>query len=210
MSAHLSATAPVADGKGVRLPKLDVPTFEGDVLHWAQFWEQFKISIHDRSHLSNAEKLVYLQQVVTNGSAKSGIEGLSCSGDNYKEAIDCLKICFNHPCLLHCAHLRKIVEDPSLKDGSGKELRRLHDVIQQRLRALKAMGAEPDESFITSVIELKLNIDTMFEHGSNTARTRQKCPHTLRFLSFWTSNLKRLRHYYPLQVRSHQGNQILQ
>ena len=82
MSVHLNVTAPVADGKGVRLPKLHVPTFDGDLLHWAQFWEQLKISLHDRPHLSNAEKLVYLQQAVKNGSAKSVIEGLSCSGEN--------------------------------------------------------------------------------------------------------------------------------
>ena len=58
VSAHLNATAPVVDSKGVRLPKLDVPTFDGDVLHWGQFCEQFKISIHDCPPLSNAEKLV--------------------------------------------------------------------------------------------------------------------------------------------------------
>ena len=81
----------LADGKGVRLPKLEVPTFDGHVLHWAQFWEQFKISIHDRPQLSDSEKLVYLQQAVKNGSAKSVIEGLSHSGENYREAIDCLK-----------------------------------------------------------------------------------------------------------------------
>ena len=45
MSAHLNATASVTDGKGVRLPKLDIPTFDGDVLHWAQFWEQFKMIV---------------------------------------------------------------------------------------------------------------------------------------------------------------------
>ena len=59
--------------------------------------------------------------------------------------------------------MRKIVEAPSLKDGSGKELRRLHDTVQQHLRGLKAMRSEPDESFITSVVELKLYVDTMFE-----------------------------------------------
>ena len=163
MSTISKTNAPVADGKGVRLPKLDVPTLDGDVLHWSQFWEQFKISVHDRPHLLDSEKLVYLQQAVKNGSAKPVIEGLSRSGENYNEAIDCLKSRFNRPRLLHHAHVRKIVEAPSLKDGSGKELRRLHDTVQQHLRALKAMGSEPDESFITSVIELKLDVDTMFE-----------------------------------------------
>ena len=34
---------------------------------------------------------------------------------------------------------------------------------QQHLRALKGMGHEPSESFITSMLELKLDVDTMFE-----------------------------------------------
>ena len=163
MSAHLNATALVADGKGARPHKLDIPTFDCDVLHWAHFWKQFKISIHDCPHLSNAEKLIYLQQAVKNGSAKSVIEGLSRFCENYKEAIDCLKTCFNHPHLFHRVHVRKIVKASSLKNGSGKQLRRLHNMIQQHLRALKAINAEPDESFIISVIELKLNVDAMFE-----------------------------------------------
>ena len=104
-----------------------------------------------------------MQQAIKNGSAKPVFKGLSHSGENYNEAIDCLKSHFNRPRLLHHAQVRKIVEATSLKDGSGKELRRLHDTVQQHLRALKAMGSEPDESFITSVIELKLDVDTMFE-----------------------------------------------
>ena len=61
------SSAPTADGKRVKLPKLEVPTFDGD---WKQFWEQFSVSVHDRTNLSDAEKLVYLQQAVKNGSAK--------------------------------------------------------------------------------------------------------------------------------------------
>ena len=35
------SSAPAADGKGVKLPKFEVPTFDGDILKWKQFWEQF-------------------------------------------------------------------------------------------------------------------------------------------------------------------------
>ena len=52
---------------------------------------------------------------------------------------------------------------PNLKDGTGKELRRLHDTAQQHLDALKSMGCEPDGSFITSMLELKSDAQTMFE-----------------------------------------------
>ena len=56
-----------------------------------------------------------------------------------------------------------IAEAPALKDGTGKELRRLHDTAQQHLRALKAMGYDPPGPFITSLLELKLDMNTMFE-----------------------------------------------
>ena len=120
--APISVLAPVADGKGLKLPKLEVPTFDGDVLHWRQFWEQFSISVHDRSHLTDVEKFVYLQQAVKNGSAKNAIEGLSRSGDHYREAVECLLSRYNHPRLIHQAHVRVIMDAPSLKDDSGKEL----------------------------------------------------------------------------------------
>ena len=109
------------------------------------------------------EKLVYLQQAIKGGSAKSAIEGLSRSGDNYDEAIACLKSRYNRPRLIHRAHVQRIMDAQPLKDGSGKELRRLHETLQQHLRALKAMKCEPDSSFITSVTELKLDSETMFE-----------------------------------------------
>ena len=85
------------------------------------------MSVHDHSDLSEAEKLVYLQQAINNGSAKSVIEGLSRSGDQYQEAIECLKSRYNRPRVTHRAHVRMVIDAPPLKDGSGKELCRLHE-----------------------------------------------------------------------------------
>ena len=170
-----------SDGKGVKLPKLDVPTFDGNILHWRSFWEQFCVSIHDRSNLSDTEKLVYLQQSLKNGSAKSTIEGLSRSGEYYAEAAECLG--YDRPRLIHQTHVRMILEAPPLKNGSGKELRRLHDVVQQHLRALKAMDYEPSGPFITSVLELKLDVNTVFEWQKHSQDSTD-VPHYRRLLKF--------------------------
>ena len=120
--APSSVSAPAADGKGLKLPKLEVPTLDGDVLHWRQFWEQLSISVHDRSHIMDVEKLVYLRQAVKNGSAKNAIEGLSRSGDHYSETVECLLSCYSRPRFIHRAHVCVIMDAPSLKDDSGKEL----------------------------------------------------------------------------------------
>ena len=177
-----SSSSP-CDGKGVKLPKLDVPTFDGGILHWRTFWEQFCVSVHDRSNLADSEKLIYLQQSLKNGSAKSAIEGLSRSGEYYMEAVECLKARYDRPRLIHQTHVRMILEAPSLKDGSGKELRRLHDTVQQHLRALKAMDYEPSGPFITSVLELKLDVNTMFEWQKHSQDSTD-VPHYLKLLEF--------------------------
>jgi len=118
-----AAVAPSVTTSGVRLPKISVPTFDGNVVNWRSFWEQFTVSVHDRSNLSPAEKLTYLKHAVKDGPAKHVVEGLSGSGDQYKEAVDCMRKRYDRPRLLHQAHVRAIINAPSLKDGSGKELR---------------------------------------------------------------------------------------
>ena len=182
--AHDPTPGPAHSGtKGVRLPKLEVPTFDGNILKWKCFWEQFCISVHDRSSLSDSEKLVYLQHALKDGSAKHVIEGLSRSGEHYTEAVRCLTSRYDRPRLIHQTHVKMILEAPSLKEGTGRELRRLHDTVQQHLRALKAMDYEPSGPFITSTLELKLDPTTTFEWQKHS-QSSTAVPHYQDLLEF--------------------------
>ena len=66
---------------------MEVLTFDGNILHWQSFLDRFVVALHDRTNL---KKLVYLEHAEENGSAKNAIKGLSHTGDQYMEAIDCL------------------------------------------------------------------------------------------------------------------------
>ena len=126
---------------------------------------------------------MYLKQSLKDSAAKSVIEGLSKSGEHYEEAIKSLKACYDRPRLIHQTHVRMILEAASLKEGTGKELRRLHDTVQQHLQALKAMDYEPSGPFITSVLELKLDTTTMFE-WQKLSQEYPKVPHYQDLLEF--------------------------
>ena len=158
-------------------------TFDGDILSWTRFWEQFSISVHGRKSLTDAEKLVYLQQAIKKGTAKSTIEGLTQTGENYEEAVSCLKSRYDRPRLIYRTHVQKIMDVPPLKDNNGRDLRRLHDMVQQHLRALKAMDNDLSGAFITSIIELKLDTDTLFEWQKHSQAER-KTPHYDDLLKF--------------------------
>ena len=77
--------------------------------------------VHSKDRLSIAEKLAYLRHAVKDGPAKHVIEGLSGSGNNYSEAVECLSKRYDRPRLLHEIHVKAIIDGPKFKDGTGKE-----------------------------------------------------------------------------------------
>ena len=46
----------------VELPKISAPTFDGDLLNWVSFWEQFEATIHKNKRLHDSKKFVYLRE----------------------------------------------------------------------------------------------------------------------------------------------------
>ena len=176
-------TPTTTEGKGVKVPKLEAPIFDGNILNWTRFWEQFAISIDGNPNLTKIEKFVYLQQSLKGGSAKSVIDGLTGTGEHYTKAIECLKSRYDRPRLIHQSHVKTIIELPPLKEGSGRELRKLYDTLQQHLRALDSADSEPFSQFITSLIQLKLDPDTMFEWQKYT-QDNLNVPHYDELLEF--------------------------
>ena len=118
--------------------------------------------------ISLTEKFVYLQRSLKGGTAKTLIEGSSGTGEHYSKAIACLKGRYDRPRLIHQSHMKAILGTPSMKDGNRRELHRLHDLLQQHLRALNATESDELSQFITSVIQLKLDPDTLFEWQRHT------------------------------------------
>ena len=130
---------------------------------------------------------MYLKRSLKDGTAKGVIEGLSKSGEHYEEAIKSLKARYDRPRLIHQTHVRMILKATSLKEGTRRELRRLHNTVQQHvLRALRAMDYEPSGPFITSALELKLDTNTMFE-WQKFSQDSPKVPHYRDLLEFLKS-----------------------
>ena len=138
--------------------------------------------MHKRN-IPDSEKLVYLQSALKDGTAKGVIEGLTRSGEFYSEAIESLCTRYDWPRLIHQTHVKMIMDVPALKDGNGKEIHRLHDTVQQHLRALNALGNEPSGPLITSMLELKLDTNTAFE-WHKYSQDSEEVPHYAKFLEF--------------------------
>ena len=71
------------------LPKLVLKKFSGDPKTWQEWWDSFKVAVHENG-ISHVEKFNHLRSLVE-GAAYATIAGLSLTEQNYKTAIDLLK-----------------------------------------------------------------------------------------------------------------------
>ena len=66
----------------VKLPRLKLKSFAGDLTQWTPFWESFEAAVHTNTNLTSVEKFNYLNSVVQ-GTAQEAIAGLSLTAANY-------------------------------------------------------------------------------------------------------------------------------
>ena len=75
------------------------------------------------------------------------------SGNSCQEVIDCLLKSYDRSHLLHLAHIHAIAKAPSFKDGHGKQLPHVHEILSEHMLALKTMKYETHGRFIMAGTE---------------------------------------------------------
>ncbi|KAJ8928495.1 hypothetical protein NQ314_018947 [Rhamnusium bicolor] len=128
----------------VRLPKLNLKTFNGDLHDFIPFWEQFKSAVHENKTLDSAAKFNYLKSVLT-GRALDTINGLTPSEACYKDAIEMLQTEYGNKDRIVDSYIQQLI---NLNAAKGKHdiagLRKLHNTTSAVTRSLTALGISSD------------------------------------------------------------------
>ena len=82
--SNTSCAAPVKT-QGMKLPKFNLTSFNGDPLKWTIFTEKFTAAVHSQNSLTAIEKFAYLKGQIE-GPTADCIQGFSLSSKNYEEA----------------------------------------------------------------------------------------------------------------------------
>ena len=77
-------------GSYVKLPKLNIQPFKGELTTWTPFWESYCAAVHDNTSLMDTEKFNYLHTLLQH-TALDAIWGLSLTAPNYRDAISILE-----------------------------------------------------------------------------------------------------------------------
>ena len=99
----------------VKLPKLTMQSFKGDLTTWTTFWDSYKAAIHDNASLSDIDKFNYLRSLLQ-GPARDAVSGLTLTAANYKEAVSVLEKRFGNKQQIVAKHMDILLNiDPVAK-----------------------------------------------------------------------------------------------
>ena len=161
-TSSFSESSPILNLRGkletVRLPKLELPHFDGDIETWPNFRDAFQSSIAQR-HMADRDKLKYLKSLCQ-GAASDVVNGFDDTNDSYKEAWAALERIYGDTDAIINSHLSAI-QQLSLTSVDTPSLRKFFNNFDTHLRRLRSLKVVLDEDRI-----LMNNLRQLFSKAS--------------------------------------------
>ncbi|GFY44451.1 uncharacterized protein TNIN_456221 [Trichonephila inaurata madagascariensis] len=143
----------------VKLPRININTFNGESSEWLDFYNSFEIAIHKNGTLSKIEKFTYLKSYLRE-AASTAISGFALTNENYDSAIQLLQDRFGRKELAINAHMTKLFQLETVKSVNNvPALRKLYDNIEIQVRSLQSLGIIHPES-IRPCVAHRINLQT--------------------------------------------------
>ena len=139
-----------------KLPDLQLPTFDGQIMEWNGFWERFQSQVGSLNDLPRSSKFTYLVGQLR-GEALRTVQGIIPSEENYSVLEATLKENFGQPRRIIRAHVSNILKLPK-PTQSASSLRQFYNSLMGDLRSLQALKIDVSACapFIIPIIEDKL------------------------------------------------------
>ena len=142
----------------VKLPKLSLPPFNGEITAWTAFWDSYESAIHSNLALSDIDKFNYLRSLLEK-NAYDAIAGLSLTAVNYNEAIAILRKRFGNKQQIITKHMDNLLCAEAVTSANNmKSIRKLYDLVESNIRSLKSLNVPPESygSLLSSVLLKKM------------------------------------------------------
>ena len=105
-----------------RLPPLELFKFTGKPIEWPKFIERFRDQIHNKTTLTDSDRMAYLFQNL-DGEAKKAVESLGVTGHSYPTALKTLKRQFGNPSSVATAYLDDMLNSTYVPSNDRQALR---------------------------------------------------------------------------------------
>ncbi len=190
------AAAPSGGGStataiNVRLPSIDLPTFDGKYADWPSFKDLFDATVDNNTHLAPAQKLQYLKAALS-GEPANLIKSLTILDQHYKEAMKMLKERYDNTREIKTALITKLLTQKAITNESAIELQKFVDSTSEVLRALQVMG-EPVDQWDSLLVVLHVNkLDSATRREWAIRQTATDMPKFAEFTTFINNHIRGL------------------
>lgn len=175
-----------------RLPKIDLPKFNGDESRWISFRDNFISMIHINEDIPLVNKLQYLIQSLEDPARKQ-FEAVEIQADNYATTWDALLKRYDDKRSLHKTLFRGLYDLPSMERESAHDLSTLVDDFQRHVRGLEKIG-EPVSQWDTPLVFIlsnKLDYSTLRAWEQDSRKNEEVTYEQL--LEFLTNQIRMLK-----------------
>ncbi|XP_053667870.1 uncharacterized protein LOC128718230 [Anopheles marshallii] len=167
----------------LKLPRMNLPTFDGDILKWASFHDLFDSAIHRNVSLQESQKLYFLKTNLSDEAAAL-ISHFKIEDGNYEPALEKLKQRYNKPLEAAANQIDRFLNQTPMNRPSADGLRLLHDVSDEMIRALDALQQDSRDIWLIHILVSKLDSETKHLWCQKRAECNENKLTLVRFLKF--------------------------
>ena len=172
-----------------KLPKTDMPSFEGDPKLWRHFWEHFNQRISIFPDIPPSEKIAQLEQAIQPPDGRALICAPKGTEDEYQASVAALKQRYDQPKRIYRTYIHETFDHITPRTRKG--LYELSTRLQDAMTALKLYGGMDAGSVMVAAAEKGLNKETMLEWSAYTSRKKLQ-PSMENFRAFITRKAEEL------------------
>uniref|UniRef100_A0A8D8WAG5 Integrase catalytic domain-containing protein n=1 Tax=Cacopsylla melanoneura TaxID=428564 RepID=A0A8D8WAG5_9HEMI len=177
----------------LKLPPLDLPTFNGNFSEWPIFYETFKTMIHENQTLSTEQKVQYLVSKLKDG-ALNICSGIPAVAANYNAIWDSLLERYQDPRSMAAHYMDVILNFKPIKFECKDMYSKFIDQVGSAVLALKALKIADLSEYILyslSVKKLEVNLCRRFESKILASKSMPKFTDLLNFVKDETRIMER-------------------
>ena len=154
LDRHLNSaptTMKEKEKSSVKLPALQLPTFEGQSRLWTGFWDLFSCSVHDRRDLTDIQKFTYLKGQLV-GEPSRLISGFNLEGANYQSAVQLLRDTYGQTDQIKADHITSFYH-LTKPQYNVLDLKKFHAEFECALKSIKALNVTMDELCVVMLFD---------------------------------------------------------
>lgn len=189
----------------LKLPKIELPPFDGTFENWLAFNNMFTATVHNNTQMNPVVKLQRLLGAVK-GEAAEIVKNLQLNEANYTLARSLLANRYQHTRRLVNSYLKKIYDIPAFKTESSKSLKSMLNIVNDCTSALRQLELPIEDYQLVYHLCRKLPVDVLSawerEQGTST-----ELPSYSSFLSFLETRLRMVEMIEPAE-KSHKSFHI--